>query len=229
MPLLTLTAAISFACVNPAHRDGKSIRCSDHGTVMALAGIAVPPVASAYATRPCPADPGTAVRDRLAELTRGQALVCTRTADRTHVRCTLKGEDLSCRLLAEGLATAATPAIACPKRTSIDRGEAILADGARDFVDLPPLWRWIPLYLAIVNTITFLTFAADKRRAITGINRISEVHLLLLVLFGGGIGGIFAQLRLDHLRDQQPFAAQFAILIGLQIGILIGVTGLLLT
>ena len=93
---------------------------------------------------------------------------------------------------------------------------------------MPPLWRWVPLYLIGINIITYLAFAADKSRAQRGLNRISEVHLLTLVVFGGGIGALIAQYRLDHMRDQQPFAHRFAILLGLQIGALVGVAGLLL-
>jgi hypothetical protein len=42
-------------------------------------------------------------------------------------------------------------------------------------------------------------------------------------VFGGGLWGMAAQRQLRHLHDEQPFANQFAILIGLQIGAIAGI------
>jgi uncharacterized membrane protein YsdA (DUF1294 family) len=241
--LVSFIAATSFACFNPAHRDGQSVRCGDKAAAMQLYGIrAPPPIAACNNNFNCADDPATLSRDHLAELTRGQEILCTvigtgigtgtgrgdaKRAART-VRCTLHHIDLSCTMVADGFAEKIDKALDCPTPPARNRSEAMLARGAQSFIDLPPLWRWIPLYLMLINVVTYLVFAADKRRETRAISRVSEVHLLTLTLFGGGIGAIIAQQRLDHMRDQQPFANRFAILLGLQIGALIGLAGLLL-
>jgi uncharacterized membrane protein YsdA (DUF1294 family)/endonuclease YncB( thermonuclease family) len=237
MPFVTFIAAASLACFNPAHRDGESVRCGDRAAVMRLYGIkAPPPITSCNSNFNCADDPGTLARDHLAELTRGQEIICTdvepakrnKKAPARTVRCTIHQIDLSCAMVADGFAEKIDKALDCPAPPPVTRGKALLADGARSFIDLPPLWRWVPLYLMAINIITYFAFAADKSRATRALNRISEVHLLTLTVFGGGIGALIAQQRLDHMRDQLPFANRFAILLGLQIGTLVGIAGLLL-
>jgi len=237
MPILTLVAAASFACINPAHIDGVSIRCDQGGIVMQLAGITAPSI-SAPCRRfaNCPVDPGTASRDHLAELTRGQIVICSNYTDmREHsTRCTVQGVDLSCAMVRDGFAdktagfadkTDASLGCEAEAKAGPAQSDAALAKGTRSFIEMPMLWRWVPLYFMLINFITYLVFAIDKRRTKNGLYQMSEAHLLSLVVFGGGIGAIVAQQRLDHMRDNQSFGNKIAILIGLQIGAIIGVIG----
>lgn len=228
MPLLTLVAAASFACISPAHVDGASIRCDQRGALMHLEGIAAPSIAApCRRVANCPVDPGTASRDHLAELNRGQVVICTNSVGKRqhNTRCTVQGVDLSCAMIRDGFADKTDASLGCDAEAGSARSDAALAKGARSFIEMPLLWRWVPLYLILVNFITYLVFAIDNRRTKTGLNRISEAHLLTLVVFGGGIGAIIAQQRLDHMRENQSFGNKLAILIGLQIGAIIGVIG----
>jgi uncharacterized membrane protein YsdA (DUF1294 family) len=237
MPILTLVAAASFACINPAHVDGVSIRCDQHGIVMQLEGIAAPSIAAPCRRfTNCRVDPGTASRDHLAELTRGQIVICSNSTDkREHsTRCTVQGVDLSCAMVRDGFAvntdgfadkTVGSLGCETAAKAGAAQSNTTLANGARSFIELPMLWRWVPLYFMLINFITYLVFAIDKRRTKIGLYQMSEAHLLSLVVFGGGIGAIVAQQRLDHMRENQSFGNKIAILIGLQIGAIIGVIG----
>jgi uncharacterized membrane protein YsdA (DUF1294 family) len=193
---------------------------------MQLEGIVAPPIgAPCSGGVACDDDPGIIARDHLATLTRGMGVVCTVTSSGRKkpktARCTMDGIDLSCAMVADRMATAAVP-LNCPP----PRAEPPLTVVERSIAALPPLWLWVPLYLALVNIITFGGFALDRYRATRAMNRVTPAHLLALTFFGGGIGGIMAQWRLDHLRHEQPFADQFAIIIGLQVGMLIAIIGL---
>jgi uncharacterized membrane protein YsdA (DUF1294 family) len=237
MALLVLAAAASFACMNPAHPSGEVIRCQSRNTRMQLHDIIVPEPAAPCASSigECPVDAGTAARDHLADLTRGRPVSCFPTGGRTRldnpprpiVRCLVEGVDLSCLMVADGFAIANPKTEACAAAIRANRSKKS-APSARQIVIPAALWRWLPVYLVLMNIVTYFVFAADKKREVTRINRISESELLGLIAFGGGIGAIIAQLRLDHMRDQQPFASQMAILIGLQIGAALAIAAMLL-
>jgi uncharacterized membrane protein YsdA (DUF1294 family) len=232
MPLFVLVAATTIACLNPAHRDGQSIRCGEKAPVMQLEGISAPPIGAACTGGiACDEDPGAIARDHLANLTRGQGVVCTRTGQvkgkgrpPKTARCTIEGVDLSCTMVADGMATSTMP-LQCPAPPPAAR----LSIAERSFAALPVLWVWIPAYLLIINLATFGVFALDLYRANRALRRVAPVHLLGLALLGGGIGGILAIWRLNHLQDEQPFTNQFAVVAGFQIGAMIGLFGLLLT
>lgn len=54
------------------------------------------------------------------------------------------------------------------------------------------------IYLAIINLLTYILYAIDKRRARQGKYRIKEFHLLVLSLIGGAFGGYFSMLHNHH-------------------------------
>lgn len=198
---------------------------------MRLYGIEAPGIiATCSGNFGCADDPGKMARDHLAELTRGQDVICTRV-DRSRdddgrridtVRCTMRGIDLSCAMIADGFAEKTDKAMLCPVEPQLARSEALLAQRAGDLAAMPWLWRWLPLFLVVINIATYAAFALDKYRSDRAMNRVAPAHLLTLTAFGGGVGGVIAQLRLDHLKDELPFANYFAILLGLQLGTLIG-------
>ncbi|MFP4354296.1 MAG: DUF1294 domain-containing protein [Phycisphaerae bacterium] len=70
-------------------------------------------------------------------------------------------------------------------------------------------WAWGWAYVASVNFVTFLFYAADKRAARNGSGRIPERQLLLLGMIGGSPAAILARHLLRHKTIKQPFRAIF--------------------
>jgi len=218
MPLLILAAVAGFSCANPVHRDGASIRCGDSGPVFALEGVkAQPPGGPCFRSDDCPVDIGRLAQDHLADLTRGRPVVCM-PAGRGSVRCKAASEDLSCAMIGSGLAKSNGDALGCPTVASRPAKPA----PASAFAAFEPYRDWLVGFLIFLNILTFAAFLEDRRRARSGLNRVSDIHLLALSLFGGSFGGFVAQQATGHLRDDEPFASQFIVLLGLQIGGLIG-------
>lgn len=220
MALLLLAAAAGFACATPVHSDGASLRCGDSGEQHVLAGITVlPPGGPCYRPDDCPIDIGRMAQDQLAGLTRGRDIAC-RPAGRGKVRCTANGKDLSCQMIASGLAKPDGGAPDCPVSKAPPKPKPMTE--AERFAGLEWLWPWLIGYLVVINILTFFAFIEDRRRAKKGLNRVADIHLLALTLFGGGLGGFVAQQTTGHLRDEEPFASQLVVLLGLQIGAAIG-------
>jgi uncharacterized membrane protein YsdA (DUF1294 family) len=219
MPLLLLAAAAGFACATPVHRDGTSIRCGDSATVLTLEGVkALPPGGPCYRPDDCPVDVGKLAQDYLAQLTRGRNVICTPAPGGT-VRCSAGGKDLSCEMIASGLAKPNGAALGC---APVKARPAPAPPPPSILEDLAGWWPWLLGYLVVINILTLLAFLEDRRRAKSGLNRVAEIHLLALVLLGGGAGGFLAQQGTGHLRDEEPFASQLVVLLGLQIGAAIG-------
>lgn len=239
MSLLTLVAATSFVCINPVHHDGDEIRCANRGGSTKLYSIDAPRLkGECRPGRACvPGDP-IAARDYLADLTKGKKVTCTpldpgRTGKR-ELRCTVDRVDLSCAMVAAGFAFERENPLNCdryevPRLAAKSGNKAGPARNRLNFDSLPPEWPWyLGAWLLVANILTYVAFDADKKRARRGLNRIADTHLLGLVLVGGGLGALIAQQRLDHMRTEQPFASQFAVLLGLQFGTVAGLVGMLL-
>ncbi len=75
----------------------------------------------------------------------------------------------------------------------------------------------IVIYLAIINTITFLTYFKDKKIARNGGWRISEKTLLLMAFFGGTPAAYYAQKKFRHKTKKSSFKAKFFMIIIFQI------------
>lgn len=219
MALLLLAAATGLACANPVHHDGASLRCNDAGAVLRLEGIKVAqPGGPCFRPDDCPVDIGRMAQDHLAELTRGNQVIC-RPSGRGTVRCKVGDKDLSCAMLASGLAKPTGVDIGCPV---VARPQVAVPKPESPFAPLVPWRNWIIGALIALNVLTALAFLEDRRRLRKDLARVSDIHLLGLTLLGGGLGGFVVQQATGHLRDTEPFASQFVVLLGLQIGAAIG-------
>ncbi|MBN2972684.1 DUF1294 domain-containing protein [Roseomonas aeriglobus] len=78
--------------------------------------------------------------------------------------------------------------------------------------------------VVIVNAVTFVQFGADKQRAMRGVRRIRESHLLQLAFFGGTPAAYLARRVYRHKTRKQPFSDQLAAIAMLQVGVTIGLT-----
>jgi len=67
----------------------------------------------------------------------------------------------------------------------------------------------ILLYLLIINLLTLFIWGYDKQMAKKNRQRISEIHLLLLVFFGGFLGGILGILVFRHKISKRIFLLKF--------------------
>jgi uncharacterized membrane protein YsdA (DUF1294 family) len=79
------------------------------------------------------------------------------------------------------------------------------------------IWLLAPLYLFVINSVTYLAFWIDKERAQMHLSRISENNLLLLAALGGSPAAIFAQQYLRHKTKKQPFGALLLSVVGIQV------------
>ena len=172
--------------------------------------------------------------------------------DRAIVRCAADGADLSCAMVAGGQAVerygrlrcdvpasapqrvAEVPAMERPARDMAPTSTA--ADGpekryyAPTEIEKPLDLGWlgfaVPLWLLFINGFGWFAMAIDKRRAIIEISqpvdRMPEATLLLIAAAGGSPAIYAAQQKLRHKSRKQPFATQLLLLIGLQMGAIIG-------
>ncbi|HET9510231.1 MAG TPA: DUF1294 domain-containing protein [Sphingomonas sp.] len=78
--------------------------------------------------------------------------------------------------------------------------------------------------VVVINAATFLQFGADKQRAVRGVRRISEAHLLQLAFLGGTPAAYLARRVYRHKTRKQPFSDQLAAIAMLQVGVALGLT-----
>lgn len=69
--------------------------------------------------------------------------------------------------------------------------------------------RWAGAYAVVINGITYLFYAADKRRAQGGAWRVPEARLHFLELLGGWPGGFLAQRHLRHKCSKASYQVTF--------------------
>jgi uncharacterized membrane protein YsdA (DUF1294 family)/cold shock CspA family protein len=66
-------------------------------------------------------------------------------------------------------------------------------------------WSWLLAWLAAANAVTLVAFALDKRRAILGRRRLSEILLLSLAAVGGSVAAVLAVPALRHKTQKGVF------------------------
>ena len=65
--------------------------------------------------------------------------------------------------------------------------------------------KYLYIWLIIINIITFVVFGIDKKKAIDGKFRISELTLFLLSILGGSLGGLAAMYTFHHKTKKWYF------------------------
>ncbi|HEY4345773.1 MAG TPA: DUF1294 domain-containing protein [Parvibaculum sp.] len=63
----------------------------------------------------------------------------------------------------------------------------------------------LALYLLVINGVAFAAFAWDKRCAERDLRRMPEKTLLTLAAIGGAFGAVYAQQKLRHKTQKEPF------------------------
>ena len=81
--------------------------------------------------------------------------------------------------------------------------------------------RLMVYYLFLINIVTFLAFASDKRRAARRRWRIPEKTLLGLSLIGGAAGGIIAMYCFRHKVRKPAFAYGLPLMLLFQVIVLL--------
>lgn len=74
---------------------------------------------------------------------------------------------------------------------------------------------------ALWNGIVFLVYAFDKMAATQGAWRVREDTLILLAVFGGGLGAFACQRLLRHKTRKGPFPVLLPLMAGLHIAIIL--------
>ena len=74
-------------------------------------------------------------------------------------------------------------------------------------------FRWVGIYVLLLNTLTYWTYALDKRRAEEGLWRIPEARLHLLEMLGGWPGAFLAQRRLRHKCSKGSYQCTFWLIV----------------
>ena len=78
--------------------------------------------------------------------------------------------------------------------------------------------RFLLVYLALVNLLTYGVYWLDKRRARTGGRRISERELLVWALIGGTPAAWYAMRRFRHKTRKRSFQAMLLGVAIVQVG-----------
>lgn len=77
----------------------------------------------------------------------------------------------------------------------------------------------IILYLLCLNVITFLTYGADKQRAVKNRWRVPEKILLLLAVAGGSVGAWLGMQIFHHKTRKPVFKYGIPLIVICQVGI----------
>lgn len=252
--IVLAAAAASFACEGPSHHDGDNLRCRNVPESMRLQGIDAPEMPGACRPgRRCVDGDPFAARDYLRSLTRGKTLQCvqedTDTYDRAIVNCTAGTMNISCAMIESGHAVPRYAPLDCSgptvaPETASDVTDELSPEPTPPSAPEPPpvivpadmparadssgfefgLAPYVLFGLLLVNLITWVLFAIDKRRALAGRSRerIAESTLLGWALVGGSPAAWHAINRLRHKSAKDSFKQPLLLISGLQIGALIG-------
>ena len=77
--------------------------------------------------------------------------------------------------------------------------------------------KYLYLYLAIINAVSFLLMLADKRKARKNLWRIPEKTLLGVCAIGGSLGGLLAMKLFRHKTRHLRFSVGIPVMLALHI------------
>jgi len=92
----------------------------------------------------------------------------------------------------------------------------------------PINWLYIGIALVVCQIIPFIVYGIDKRLAIKGKSRISELSLLVLTFLFGIIGSFLAMIIFRHKTIKGSFRAKFAVVTIVRVLVLGGIVTLLI-
>jgi uncharacterized membrane protein YsdA (DUF1294 family) len=75
---------------------------------------------------------------------------------------------------------------------------------------------YVLFLIIIINSITFITFGLDKRKAVRHQRRIPERVLLTLTFLGGTIGAIAGMLFFRHKISKKAFLMKLVVVVLIQ-------------
>ncbi len=76
------------------------------------------------------------------------------------------------------------------------------------------------IWLVAINLISFAAFGIDKRKAVKGRFRISELTLFVLSLAGGSLGGLAAMYTFRHKTKKLYFNFGIPLILVLQLAVI---------
>lgn len=79
------------------------------------------------------------------------------------------------------------------------------------------------VYLLMINVVTFLVYAADKRKAKKGKMRVPEKTLFLLAGIGGSMGALLGMQVLRHKTKHMSFVIGIPLILIVQILLAAGI------
>lgn len=220
--LLAATAG-SFACLLPSAIDGDTLRCANQSRTLRLAGIDTPEMPGhCRPGRACTVGDPYAARDHLRGLMRWHLVECADNGSdrygRLIARCSAGGTDLSCAMLASGLAV--------PRYGSID------CSGDRTPPETGPLPNWWAgpspwllislMWLAFVNLRQWQMAATHwpRRGSFRRFGRTAGLAPFLgLALLGGWPAAMRALVQLNAGRQQQRLEQAMIAIATLHVGL----------
>lgn len=79
----------------------------------------------------------------------------------------------------------------------------------------------VPVFVAVMNVISFALMGHDKRCARQGKWRVSEKRLFLVTACFGGLGGVLGMKVFHHKTQHWYFKVFFPVLLVLQVAVLV--------
>ena len=80
--------------------------------------------------------------------------------------------------------------------------------------------KWLLIYLAAINLVTFTAFAVDKFKAVKNKSRIKIVTLLGLSFIGGSVGGFISMHLFHHKTKKNYFTVGLPLIMLTQIAVI---------
>ena len=77
--------------------------------------------------------------------------------------------------------------------------------------------KYLLIYLAIINAVTFLLMLIDKQKARKNKWRIPEATLIMSAVLGGSVGGLLGMYTVRHKTKHLKFTIGIPLILSLQV------------